>query len=141
MTPFLSDRTDLSPDQIHYLLLTCVSSSCFQFQDKFYEQTAGISMGSPISMVLADIFMETLELSSLLTADLRPSLWLRYVDDDPARSLSLMSSSPGNQKANSATASTGNLPRPTDISTSDPSTTQESSLPKPHPSSTSLQHI
>ncbi|XP_038064046.1 uncharacterized protein LOC119734578 [Patiria miniata] len=38
-------------------------------------------MGSPLSPVLADIFMEEFESSSLLTADLRPSLWLRYVDD------------------------------------------------------------
>ncbi|XP_071784259.1 uncharacterized protein [Asterias amurensis] len=51
------------------------------FQGKYYEQTAGTSMGSPISPVLADIFMEEFESSSLLTADLRPSLWLRYVDD------------------------------------------------------------
>ncbi|XP_071801298.1 uncharacterized protein [Asterias amurensis] len=79
--PSLPDRTGLSPDQIHDLLYTCVSSSCFQFQGKYYEQTAGTSMGSPISPVLADIFMEEFESSSLLTADLRPSLWLRYVDD------------------------------------------------------------
>ncbi|XP_038054619.1 uncharacterized protein LOC119726835 [Patiria miniata] len=77
----LAERTDLSPDQIHDLLLTCISSSCFQWQGKFYEQTAGTSMGSPLSPVLADIFMEEFESSSLLTADLRPSLWLRYVDD------------------------------------------------------------
>ncbi|XP_071798283.1 uncharacterized protein [Asterias amurensis] len=79
--PSLPDRTGLSPDQIHDLLYTCVSSSCFQFQGKYYEQTAGTSMGSPISPVLADIFMEEFESSSLLTADLRPSLWLRYVDE------------------------------------------------------------
>ena len=57
----------------------CVSSSCFQFQDKLYEQTAGTSMGSPLSPV--DILMEEFETSSLHTADLRPSLWLRCVDD------------------------------------------------------------
>ena len=62
----LDDRTSLSPDQIHDLLLTCVSSSCFQFQGKFYEQTAGTSMGSPLSPILADIFME--ELKPLLSA-------------------------------------------------------------------------
>ena len=60
----LDDRTSLIPDQIHDLLLTCVSSSCFQFQGKFYEQTAGTSMGSPLSPVLADIFMEELKVQS-----------------------------------------------------------------------------
>ncbi|XP_071792712.1 uncharacterized protein [Asterias amurensis] len=79
--PSLPDRAGLSPDQIHDLLYTCVSSSCFQFQGKYYEQTAGTSIGFPISPVLAYIFMEEFESSSLLTADLRPSLWLRYVDD------------------------------------------------------------
>ena len=86
--PSLPDRTGLSPDQIHDLLYTCVSSSCFQFQGKYYEQTAGTSMGSPISPVLADIFMEEFESSSLLFADLRPSLWLRYVDDTIISNLS-----------------------------------------------------
>ncbi|XP_038066443.1 uncharacterized protein LOC119736498 [Patiria miniata] len=38
-------------------------------------------MGFLLSSVLADVFMEEFESFSLLTADLRPSLWLRYVDD------------------------------------------------------------
>ena len=50
------------------------------FQGKFYEQRAGTSMGSPLFPVPPDIFIEEFETSSLLTADLQPSLWLRYVD-------------------------------------------------------------
>ena len=38
-------------------------------------------MGSPLSPVLSDMFMEEFETSSLRTADLQPSLWLRYVGD------------------------------------------------------------
>ena len=38
-------------------------------------------MGSPLSPILADIFMEEFETSCLRSAYLQPSLWLHYVDD------------------------------------------------------------
>ena len=38
-------------------------------------------MGSPLSPILADIFMEEFEASAPRSADLQPSLCLRYVDD------------------------------------------------------------
>ena len=38
-------------------------------------------MRSPLSPILADIFMEEFETSALRSAHLQPNLWLRYLDD------------------------------------------------------------
>ena len=38
-------------------------------------------MGSPLSPVVANLFMEVFEERALVSAVLRPRLWLRYVDD------------------------------------------------------------
>ena len=38
-------------------------------------------MGSPLSPAVANIFMESLEERALNTTTLKPSMWIRYVDD------------------------------------------------------------
>ena len=68
----LQDRTDLTPDQIADLLKFCVSSSSFRWRQEFFEQSEGTSMGSPISPVLADMFMEAFEQTAIATADCHP---------------------------------------------------------------------
>ena len=63
------------------LLRLCVENNYFQFNDKFYKQKFGISMGSPLSPVLANLYMEFFETEVLPTLPNQPVLWLRYVDD------------------------------------------------------------
>ena len=53
----------------------------FQFLDTFYEQLDGTAMGSPLSPIVANIFMESFETHALASFRVQPKLWVRYVDD------------------------------------------------------------
>ena len=46
-----------------------------------YEQVKGGAMGSPISPIVANLFMEDLETRALATAPSTPTLWKRFMDD------------------------------------------------------------
>ena len=70
----------LSIPQIISLLEFCLTHTYFLFQGKYYEQVQGAAMGSPISPLIANIFMEELK-SSPPVLPPPPSLWLRFVDD------------------------------------------------------------
>lgn len=71
----------MSPPTICHLVELCLSSTYFQFQSNLYEQVEGAPMGSPLSPVLADIYMEHFEQLVHVSSPHLPSLWLRYVDD------------------------------------------------------------
>ena len=63
------------------LIELCVNNNVFQFQNEFYRQKFGISMGSPLSPVLANLYMEYFESELLPSITPQPILWYRYVDD------------------------------------------------------------
>ena len=38
-------------------------------------------MGSPLSPIIANLYMESVESKALDSAPLSPTMWLRYIDD------------------------------------------------------------
>lgn len=61
----------------------CLEQNYFQYNNTFYRQNSGLPMGSPLSPLLADIFMDHLE-SKILSSNLSNNhilFWFRYVDD------------------------------------------------------------
>ena len=59
----------------------CLKSTEFEFRGKYYEQIHGTTMGSPVSVVVANLVMEDLEQKALNTFPGRPRLYQRFVDD------------------------------------------------------------
>ena len=70
----LNDRMVLSVQNIIELLGFCLHNTYFSFQNKFYEQIGGIAMGSPVSPIVANLFMEDFERKALMSAIYPPGL-------------------------------------------------------------------
>ena len=79
----LKQRTLLTVEDIMELLEFVLSTTYFRFRDKLYKQNFGVAMGSPVSPIICNIFMEHLEQSAISSASnsYKPTMWLRYVDD------------------------------------------------------------
>ncbi len=77
----LPTRCELNVDQLVTLLELCLDTTYFMFEGQFYRQTHGAAMGSPVSPIVANLYMENFEEKALSTTSITPDVWLRYVDD------------------------------------------------------------
>ena len=77
----LKDRTPLTPDDIINLLGVCLRCTYFVYNGVFYLQIHGAAMGSPVSAIVCNLFMEFFEQKALSGYSHPPRWWRRYVDD------------------------------------------------------------
>ena len=64
-------------DLFKYIL----TSTYFQHDGAIYEQQNGAAVGSPVSAVIADLYIEDFKEQGLVVAATAPTIWKRYVDN------------------------------------------------------------
>jgi hypothetical protein len=78
------NENDIPESEIQeYIKLTnlCMKQNAFQFNNKFYIQNFGTSMGNPLSPFLANLFMSHFETQFSTQISNFPRVFKRYVDD------------------------------------------------------------
>ena len=74
-------KISMTVNHIFCLLEFCLKNTHFTFQGRFYEQIEGAAIGSPLSPIAANLFMEVLQIKAINTSSFPLSLLNRYVDE------------------------------------------------------------
>ena len=79
----LTHRTRLEIEDIMALLDFVLNTTYFTFRNTIHQHKFVTAMGSPVSPIVANLFMEYLEQEAIATVPIscRPRMWKRYVDD------------------------------------------------------------
>ena len=67
---------ELFPVDITSLVKQVLNTMYFHWNGSFYEQTDGVAMGSPLSLLVANFYTEKFEEMAMAYALLRPKCWL-----------------------------------------------------------------
>ena len=59
----------------------CLKTTYFIYDSKIYTQVEGAAMGSPVSPIVANLYMEWFEETALQSFQYDITVWKRYVDD------------------------------------------------------------
>ena len=81
MIPWRPGQPHCLPADIASLIRLYLTTTYFQFGSDFNEQVEGVAMGTHLSPVVANIYMQDFAQKALRTAPLKPMLWLPYMDD------------------------------------------------------------
>ena len=74
---------NLTAEDIMELLEFVLSTTYFSFNVEIYKQIQGAPMGSPVLVVVSNLYMEDHEETAIATAppEIKPKIWKRYMDD------------------------------------------------------------
>ena len=70
----LQHRTSITVQHITCLLEFCLNNTCFIFQGRFHEPTEGAAMGSPLSPIIANLYMEAFEKQAIIHSTTSPQV-------------------------------------------------------------------
>jgi len=73
----------ITKDAFNNLVEMALCDSYFNFNGNIYKQIDGLAMGSPLSPIVANVFLDKLETEFLndCPAEFKPKFYLRYLDD------------------------------------------------------------
>ena len=66
---------------LHKMTEFVLGNNYFEFFDEVYQETSGTAIGTKFAPPYACIYMKEVEAEFLKTQNLKPSLWLQYIDD------------------------------------------------------------
>ena len=75
----------ITSSPLRRLILLVLKSNIFRFDNTYYQQIKGTAMGTPMAVNYANLFLEKFETEMLneyeRKTNLRPYIWMRYIDD------------------------------------------------------------